>query len=278
MIRKHQLAVFFGLAFLLPWVVWGTTVAQQHGWISWHLPQALAFWLGLTIATFGTAALAEGRAGVRDLLARMVRARVGWQWYLVACLLTPGLAVLAMLLGAALGMPSALGHEVAAGSLPVLLLVSLWLFLLTEETAWRGFALPRLQARMQPVPAALLLGLVWGLWHVPLFLIAGSFQASIPFVGFLLSIVATSVLASWIFNHTRGSVLLAALFHATTDVAIAFTGVMSAGTAPFLLMVALQCIAAVAVIPELRTLPSDTCGLVHPGPVRVVSAEPARLR
>ena len=73
--------------------------------------------------------------------------------------------------------------------------------------------------------------MLWGLWHIPLFLIADSFQSSIPFAGFLLSILATSVLTSWIFNNTRGSVLMAALFHATTDVAIAYSGVIEAAPA-----------------------------------------------
>jgi membrane protease YdiL (CAAX protease family) len=266
MIRKHQLTIFFVLAFLLPWAVWGTTIAQDHGAMSWHVPAALAFWLGLTTATFGTAALAEGWPGVKDLLSRMVRARVGGQWYAAALLLTPALALLAVALGSALGMRTAVGTEVSAGGVPVLLLVSLWLFLLTEESAWRGFALPRLQARMQPVAAALVLGVLWGLWHIPLFLIADSFQSTIPFAGFLLSIVATSVLISWIFNHTRGSVLLASLFHATTDVAIAYSGVMSAGADLFWLMVTLQCLAAAAVVPALRTMPANTTGLIHPEP------------
>jgi membrane protease YdiL (CAAX protease family) len=266
MIRKHQLTIFFLLAFLLPWTVWGTTITQDHGWTTWHIPQALAFWLGLTTATFGTAALAEGWPGVKDVLARMVRARASWQWYAAALLLTPALAMLAVAVGSALGMSTAVGSEVSAGSVPVLLLVSLWLFLLTEEAAWRGFALPRLQARMQPLPAALVLGVLWGLWHIPLFLIADSFQSSIPFAGFLLSILATSVLTSWIFNHTRGSVLLAALFHATTDVAIAYFGVMSANSGLFWVMVALQCLAAAAVVPALRTMPANTTDLIHPRP------------
>jgi membrane protease YdiL (CAAX protease family) len=274
MIRSHQLTVFFVLAFLLPWIVWGSSIARDQGWITWHIPQALAFWLGLTIATFGTAALAEGWPGVKDLLARMVRARVGVPWYAAALLLTPALAMLAVVLGAALGLATAVGAEVSAADGPVLLLVSLWLFLLTKETAWRGFALPRLQARMPPVPAALLLGLLWGLWHIPLFLIADSFQSSIPFAGFLLSILATSVLTSWIFNHTRGSVLLAAVFHATTDVAIAYSGVMSASTGLFWLMVALQCLAAAAVIPALRTLLATTTGLIHPEPPNQGAVEP----
>ena len=78
--------------------------------------------------------------------------------------------------------------------------------------------------------------------------------------------MATSVLTSWIFNHTRGSVLLAALFHATTDVAIAYSGVMSAGADLFWLMVGLQALAAAAVVPSLRTLPANTTGLTHPEP------------
>ncbi len=252
--RKSGLPLFFALAFALPWLVWFTGIAQDAGLISWHLPDSLAFWLGLTIATYMTAAVTGGWPAVKDLLLRLVRARVAPQWYLIAVLLTPAIALAAAGIGMVIDSPTQVATA-NAGSLPGLLLLNIWLFLVTEETAWRGFALPRLQSRMSALSAALVLGLIWGLWHIPLFLKAGSFQASIPFSGFMVSILATSVVTSWIFNHTRGSVLLVALFHAVTDVTIAFLGVMSSGSVLFWIFVALQCLAAGAVAPSLRARP-----------------------
>lgn len=242
--KQRALVLFFVLAFVLPWAVWGTTLLQQRGSLGFHVPSSLAFWLGLTIATYVTAAVTGGWHAVKDLLLRLVRVNVSWQAYAAALLLTPAIAVVAVLLGRAMGASAGVGVDVAAGALPGVLALNLWLFLITEETAWRGFALPRLQAGMRPVPAALLLGLLWGLWHIPLFFMEGSFQSRIPFVGFMVSILATSVIVSWVFNHARGSVLLAAVFHAVTDVTIAYTGLMSSGTLLFWLFVALQCVVA----------------------------------
>lgn len=260
--KYRPLVLFFALAFLLPWAVWGTQIAQDAGWSSWHVPGSLAFWIGLTVATFGCAAAVGRWPAVKDLLVRMVRGRVALRWYVVAVLLTPALALLATGAARLAGTTAAVGVEVPPSALPLLLVVNMWLFLLTEETAWRGFALPRLQLMMSPLSAALVLGIIWGLWHVPLFLVAGSFQSTIPFGGFMISIVATSVVVSWIFNHTRGSVLLAALFHACTDVTIAFMGVMSNSTISFWTFVALQCVVAGALAPSLRRLPENSYGLV----------------
>jgi membrane protease YdiL (CAAX protease family) len=97
----------------------------------------------------------------------------------------------------------------------------------TEETAWRGFALPRLQKNHSALSASLILGLLWGLWHIPLFLIPGSAQEAYPFIGFILLILPTSILFTWIFNHTKGSVLIAGLFHGFYDATVVYLGVLT---------------------------------------------------
>jgi len=262
LIKRHPLIVFFVAAFALPWAVWFTSVAQAVGWIGWRVPGSLAFWLGLTIAAYGAAALTGGWPAVKDLLLRLVRVRVSPVWYAVALLVIPALTGLVVLIGWTLGQSVEVGVAVAPGGLVLLMLTNFVLFLFTEETAWRGFALPRLQARMSPLAAALVLGVIWGLWHIPLFLIPGSFQSGVPLVGFVIAAVATSVVASWIFNRTRGSVLVAALFHAATDLAIAFTGVMTSGGLLFWITVVCQCLLAAAVAPSLRALPVKRDGLV----------------
>lgn len=241
--RRRPLITFFGLAFALPWAVWGTALAEQAGWTSWHIPAALAFWIGLPLASFGAAALTGGRAAVIDLLRRLVRGRVGVRWYAVALLATPVLAALTA------GVVSASGSSldaVLAGPLQLVgaFAFNAWMWLLTEETAWRGFALPRLVARFGPFGANLLLGLIWALWHLPLFGIEGSFQSQLPFAAFLASTMATSMLIGWVFARSRGSVLIAALFHASADVTIGATGVMTSGDGPLWVFVGLQLAAA----------------------------------
>lgn len=241
--RRHPLAVFFALAFALPWFVWGTALAEQAGWIGWHIPGSLAFWIGLPIASFVAAALTGGWPAVKDLLLRMVRVRVGVQWYAAALFATPVLAGLAALVALAAGLPLA---PEAASWLGILgaFAFNAWMWLLTEETAWRGFALPRMLPRLGEIGANLVLGAIWAVWHLPLFWIEGSFQSQLPFAAFALSTIATSMLIGWVFRGARGSVLVAALFHASADVSIGYSGVMSSHPVVLWVFVALQLAAA----------------------------------
>jgi membrane protease YdiL (CAAX protease family) len=89
-----------------------------------------------------------------------------------------------------------------------------------EELGWRGYALPRLQARETALRASVVLGVVWATWHLPLFLTPGDPLASEPLLGWVTDIVAYAVLFTWLFNNTGGSLFLALLFHT----AIAVTG------------------------------------------------------
>jgi len=87
-----------------------------------------------------------------------------------------------------------------------------------EELAWRGFALPRLQAKYNALTSSLILGVLWAVFHLPLFFtVTGSSQAGWSFSNFLVTTVALTVLYTWMYNNTRGSVLMAYLFHAAAN-------------------------------------------------------------
>jgi len=90
-----------------------------------------------------------------------------------------------------------------------------------EEFGWRGFALPRLQARYSALTSSLILGGIWTLFHLPLFFTkgggAGGNMSQTPFIAFALIVLSGSVLVTWLFNNTRGSVLFAYLFHAAAN-------------------------------------------------------------
>ena len=242
LLRDHPLVTFFALAYLLPWTIWGTTIAQQHGRLGFHLPAPLAFWVGLQAAIYLSAALTGGRKAVRDVLARIFGFRISPRWYAVTAVVALAQAVVPLALFVVLGGHHAgeVGRLAPAASLPAFLLVEFLLFLFTEEAAWRGFALPRLQAIFTPAKASLVLGLLWSGWHLPLFLTAGTFQADIPYAGFVLATVSTSVNISWLFNNSGGRVVLPALYHAVADCAIVYLGVMTASRTLFWLNVAAQ--------------------------------------
>lgn len=237
--NRFPLVIFFGLAYALSWLVWGVNIAHADGLTPLHLPALLAF-VGLAAAAYGAAALSDGRAALLDLLGRLVRWRAHPFWYAVALLLALAAVALHLLLNG----EHNLGLDLSAGAALLSLLTNFPLMWLTEETAWRGFAMPRILRSQSALVASLELGLLWGLWHIPLFFTPGSFQSRLPFVGFILSAIATTVLATWIFNHTHGSVLIAALFHAAVDASIVYTGVMSGDARLFWLFVAVQWAAA----------------------------------
>jgi membrane protease YdiL (CAAX protease family) len=114
---------------------------------------------------------------------------------------------------------------------------------LEEELGWRGFLLPRLQAKRAAFDASVLLGVIWGLWHVPLYFVLGTGQhataagagAAAAIIAFVVWTIALSILFTWLFNQTRGSLIVVILFHASVNLAAFVPAALaSAGAATFL--------------------------------------------
>jgi uncharacterized protein len=240
LIRRHPLTTFFLLVFTITWVVW---VPRAVGAPLDIVGQAWTW--APAIATLLAAALTGGRAAVSELGSRLVRWRVGWQWYLVVVL---GPALFSVVVA---GVYVLLGGSWAEAAPPALLegpLIMLPFFLviltltdgLGEELAWRGFALPRLLTRYNALAASLILGVIWALWHLPLLWTEGNGMFHQPVWLLLMDVTAKSVLFTWVFLHTRGSVLIAMLFHGATNLFIVSPDVASTGD------LALPLLAAVA--------------------------------
>lgn len=225
-VRRYPTTTFFLLAFLVTWAVWVPNVLAPDSVAGTLAP----FW------TYGPATAAVIVAALtgtlRDLGARLVRWRVGWQWYAVV-LLGPAafyatLAALHAVFGwsGELDQPNGL-RAALIGFLPLFLTLVLTDGL-GEETGWRGFALPRMLERTGPMLASLVLGVVWALWHLPLFWTVGNPNYGEAFVIMLIELPAMSVLYTWLFQHTAGSALLAILFHASGSVAVITLSTVSA--------------------------------------------------
>ena len=237
-IRSRPLAAFFVLAFGIKWAVW---VPRSAG-VPVGAAGQLWTWIP-AVAALITAALVGGRAAVAELGARLVRWRVGWRWYAVVVLgpaaFSLAVAALYALLGGswAEAAPPLLSGETSLVLLPVLLAALLLTDGLGEELAWRGFALPRLLVRHNALVASLILGALWAAWHLPLVWTEGFPLFGQPIWLLLLDLAAKSVLFTWVFLHTRGSVLLAALFHATTNLFVV-SPVVAGGAGVGLLLLA----------------------------------------
>jgi membrane protease YdiL (CAAX protease family) len=91
---------------------------------------------------------------------------------------------------------------------------------ISEEFGWRGYALPRLQARWSALVSTIVLGVIWTVWHLPLWFLAGSSQQGSSFWLFLANLILTSILYTWLFNNAKGSILVAVVFHAISNTVI----------------------------------------------------------
>jgi membrane protease YdiL (CAAX protease family) len=213
-------------AFALGWSFLFWIAAAWTGQHVRTLPTALLFYVGGAgppLAAVGLTALRETHAGWRDFWLRVVDPRrIRGRWLAAALLVHPVLVGLALLVDVALGGSPSLaadgGRLVDPLRLIQLAFFVFWFGPLPEELGWRGYALDRLQGRMDALSGSLLLGSVWALWHVPLFFIEGTFQNEIGvgtprFWLFLATLLPLSVLITWVYNHTKRSTLSAVLFH-----------------------------------------------------------------
>jgi membrane protease YdiL (CAAX protease family) len=250
LVRGRPLAAFFVLAFGITWAVW---VPRAAGVPVGAVGQ-LWTWIP-AVAALLAAAFTGGGATVGELGARLVRWRVGWRWYAMVVL---GPAIFSLAVAAAYAMlggswsdavPPALGGETPLALLPLFLLVLFVTDGVGEGVAWRGFALPRLLVRQNALVASLILGALWAAWHLPLVWTEDAPLHGQPIWLLLLNMTAKSVLFTWVFLHTGGSVLLAALFHATTNLFVVSPVVAgSGGVALPLLAVVAKLVLVVVVI------------------------------
>jgi len=233
LLRQHPLLFYFVIAYAISWTYELIVMGALH--ITGSLGAALnvVFTLGPMLAALLMTAVTQGRAGIRQLLRRFVLWRVGIAWYL---LVLPGVFVVQLLPYLVLPGAFAAFHQSGLASprfwLPFLILYVAAFIAggsLGEEPGWRGFALPRLQQRFGPLVGTLILGVPWGLWHLPQFLvIPGNFPGFngagtgfigilVPIVLFVIMVMAMAYVFTWVFNNTRGSLLLAMLLHTSIN-------------------------------------------------------------
>ena len=224
--------VYILVTFAWTWAFWGGAILLG---INLESPLGLALFLtgvlGTLITGIGFTYLTKNKVGQRDYWLRIVDfRRIGLKWFLVLILFVPVLNGLAALIDLALGGQGAVWGEslVNAATNPFgLLLSALFATLIPfiEELGWRGYLLDRLQAKRSALLSTSILGIVWSLWHLPLFFAEGTYQASLgigtlDFWLFMIGIVPLSFAFTWVYNHTNRSILAVILFHGMVN----FTG------------------------------------------------------
>lgn len=225
-IRRRPVLSFFLLANGLSWLAWLPYILSLNGLGLWNMEfpavlgttQVLGVLPGAYLGPIGSAllitALVDGRPGLRRWAGRLLRWRVNWRWYAVTLLTVPAGIVLS-------GMLFTGGEVHAPSSAMLLAYVPLLVFQmlttgLAEEPGWRDFALARMQHRYGPLRSAMILGPIWGLWHLPLFFTEWGGWPDANWTRpavFLVFCFAFNILMSWVFNRTGESLPLSMLMH-----------------------------------------------------------------
>lgn len=249
-VRRHPVTAFYALVFAISWggillVIGGPGAIPGSGEQIERLtlPVLLALFAGPSIGGIVMTGIASGRAGFRELLSRLLLWRVSLRWYAAAILFAPFL-VTTVLVALALLSPAFIPAVVTADNKVTLVLFGMgWGLLgggLLEELGWTGFAAPKLRRRHSALTIALIVGFLWGTWHILIALWMGGSFAEGQWTPYLLGILvfylaalpAFRVLLVWIYDRTE-SLLLVMLMHASFSASMLILQPPLAG-APFL--------------------------------------------
>lgn len=192
-------------------------------------------------------AITEGRKGVGTLLKKLVQVRVGLKWYVIAIGLALGLRLAMSALALILGWIPTI--QVNPWSLAEFIIIGLFTFIgaVMEELGWRGYALPRLLAHRSALLSALIIGIPWGIVHLGLIL-PGQMNAGTSWLGTILFLMGLSVILTWFFIHTRGSLVIVILFHAAQNYFVFLNGGIDLAQSMWLLTAVTLALALVLVI------------------------------
>jgi len=212
--------LFFVISYAWTWLLWLPSVLSPTGYSD---PLLFIMFIGGAygpfVGSFSMTFLDEGMEGVKNLGRRFWNLKTSRLWLLISLVLFP------ILYGA-----SFIIAFLVEGTVPVLVWLSdpsMLLYIVAisffgggfaEEFGWRGYALPRLQAKWNALISSLILGLIWAFWHFPVWYIEGDSHQGSPFFLFALTIVFLSILFTWVYNNAEGSILAAVALHTTYNI------------------------------------------------------------
>lgn len=246
-LKKHPVTGFYILAFGISWIGMISAALGSHGIVPFDRPYvqllSIFYAVGPALAAVIVSRIADGKTGVQNLLKGLTQWRVGVIWYIVAVLGSLTLFIAAQGLTKLLGFSATVVTPQVDLSLYMVISPVVNFFAnICEEIGWRGFALPRLQKRHNAFIATLIVGTLWAFWHLPTVFLVGNPMAEYPFL-WLIIIVTNAFIYTWIYNSTKGSILLVALFHGSLNV----WGLFIPGVSP-IVDALLNCVVAIILI------------------------------
>lgn len=225
--KKSSVWAYFVMAFGITWIIeiglafYGISMQTASGSVMLSLSV-----LGPATAAIVLTYLTGDRDEIHDYWQRIAdKKRIGPRWYLVVLFLPAVLFSLSALLDILMGGKGLnFGAQIAQFSVnPFYLIIIAVIAPTFEEFGWRGYALDKLQMRWNALFSSLILGVLWALWHLPIFFIPGTYQhslgvGSMAFWTYMISVIPLTILFTWVFNNTYRSTLSAILFHIAIDI------------------------------------------------------------
>jgi membrane protease YdiL (CAAX protease family) len=284
LIKSHPILSYFALTFVISWggvlvlgAPYGMPATSDQANKFWPIV-FLPFFLGPLLASLLLTGIVNGRDGFRELLSRLSKWRVNFRWYAVAFLTAPLLVttiLLVLSLTSSIFLPQILTSADKVGLLLTGLLVGLIEGGLMEELGWTGFAVPHLRLRYSVVTTGVIVGFLWGLWHIlPTFWSSGNSSGTLDLPLFLPTcfyyigvLPAYRILMVWVYDHTR-SLLVAILMHA----------ILSASTLFILLppAIGVQLMTYYLILTTALWIAVAAVVMVNPGHVRQVAVRQTR--
>jgi membrane protease YdiL (CAAX protease family) len=251
LVSRYPLIAFFVLAYVLAWslerplVFLRDRVTDTQGFVLVLLASNVP-----SVVAISLTALVWGRGAPRKFLDRLLIWRVNPLWYLVVVLGPVALA------GTVVGLNALLGGSALSLGMPLLGVAFFLAFsifpssALGEEIGWRGYALPHMQSGRSALSASLVIGVIWALWHLPLWLTGEPARTPPLYAALVVSTVALSVILTWVYNGTGGSLLMVVVLHGTYNLLITLSidELGRRATVPVLLYFGLVVAAAIVVV------------------------------
>jgi len=214
-------AIFFILAFVISWLLWLPQLLTSNDLV--QLPEFTgAFGMiapfGPFIAAFWLTSRQSGWEGVKALWKKGWSLKFDKIWLLPTLLLLPLAGLVTVVVMKLTGQLVQWEYGVSGLALLPTFFIIYLLNSLPEEYGWRGYALGPLSNRFNALAASIILGLLWGLWHLPLHFIEGTVQANIPVYQFILQQIVLAIFYTWLYKNTNGVILISILFHTVGNV------------------------------------------------------------
>jgi membrane protease YdiL (CAAX protease family) len=210
---------FLAFTYIFSWLIWLPSVLSGFGFIYFPVDDTTALLIGglsPIIAALFIEYRINGFSGITRIVKRSFDFRIKWKWVIIIFLLPLLFNLLSRILFGIFSdrLPESELLQSPLMIIPLFVIMYLIGGGLNEEVGWRNYVLEEFQKKHNALNASIILGILWILWHLPLFFMSNTNQGNLPFWLFILSVLPLSVMLTWIYNNTKGSISAVAIFHA----------------------------------------------------------------